>query len=1084
MENCIFWNISGIKHKTSEFFKEILSHKPTIFALTETWANTSFKLNYFSKYKIFEVPATKVHSKGRHKGGLIVGVLSEHVNYFTLVHSSYNNIIIRTSVNNNPVYLIFCYLSHPIQELETLISEEVCELGGDFIIFGDFNARTGCLNGANYSRQSKDKIVNQAGRNFIKFINRHDLQIINGTSLSDKNGDMTFINSSGSSVIDYCLVSTPLKCYIKDFIIINSLQSDHLPIKATFCQCSTQQVYPKTSVKRINYSKAVTTRFFNEVDEYNSSEPFLYQNLVNHIYDTAEKSGIVDTIPLEPKIHNPTFFNSECLVLKRKCLAALRNLRKVKSTDYINCESARLHYIEQRNIYRLKLKSSKLNYYKQIRADLLNSRNAQLFYKALNKFRSPNRFVGPDQVKIEKFYHFYKELFTYNSCNMVSELVIPIVEIKLLDNEFTLYELNTTLKKIPKSKAPGSDGIPNEIWKQLNNLKFDLLDCLNHVWRSEIMPESWGEIVVSPIFKKDDPSEPKNYRPISLANTVLKIFTSMMTNRLTAWRKQEKNECKFQGAYKAGSGCEDLVFVLKSIIQCQLDHKNGLLFALFVDLSQAFDSIIHSKLYLKLAKLGVSNKFIRLIMCLYTQATAKIRTKCSQSEKFKIGKGVLQGETLSPILFTIFIEDLIDHLEKSKIPGLLLGKIIVHVLMYADDIVLLASNAIYLQSKIDLLVNYFKENELKVNLGKTKVVIFRNRNKLRVIPNFFWAEDEIEVVDSYTYLGVPFHAHHNVSSPYNYFLHKANSAETSLFKLFYKSGLRTFKNRNKLFESMVRSVLFYCAPVWGLKHCNKFEIFQSNFFRRLLNVPPWSPSWALQLELNTNSILFFFVRSVLKFWYRILCKPNCSLVSQALIEIKSKRRKNWYSDFVQLLDNFEIKSIVNPDVQIIYSKQEFKFILKSCSQKVRDALLHKNILRMQASRRLKSYREIKSNIITEKYLNLNVPWSICRLLFQIRINLGQITAEGITIKLGELSNFYSEAYPVVCQLCNQQDAENIHHIMFVCPHYRFLRNWNSTGKTFNDLRKSSTQHALTEIYIFWKQALKLRNEYILESENC
>jgi hypothetical protein len=117
-----------------------------------------------------------------------------------------------------------------------------------------------------------------------------------------------------------------------------------------------------------------------------------------------------------------------------------------------------------------------------------------------------------------------------------------------------------------------------------------------------------------------------------------------------------------------------------------MQKKNfNYLFALFVDLSQAFDSINHKKLWKKLEAKGISSKFIMMIMAIYHQAKAKIRTEDGYSKWIEILIGVLQGETISPSLFTIFMDDIVEKLDAESILGIKMATINILILLYADD---------------------------------------------------------------------------------------------------------------------------------------------------------------------------------------------------------------------------------------------------------------------------------------------------------------------------------------------------------------------------------------------------------------
>ena len=263
----------------------------------------------------------------------------------------------------------------------------------------------------------------------------------------------------------------------------------------------------------------------------------------------------------------------------------------------------------------------------------------------------------------------------------------------------------------------------------------------------------------------------------------------MITNRLSKWCEEENVISCYQAAYRRGMGCEDHIFTLNSVLQHNLKTRKGKVFALFVDLSGAFDSVQHDKLWRKLHKIGLSDKMINSIKDIYSKAKAKIRTKEGESDFFPFRKAVLQGETLSPKLWTIFLDDLVETMHKSKLLTCNVGKARIHLLIYADDIVLLSTNAPELQEKIDILKSYLEYNDLKINLKKTNLVVFRNGKSRKPNPMMFWGNDRIEEAKSYKYLGVEFNNEMNYNQISKNFTVKAKIAENQLFNLFFKASI-------------------------------------------------------------------------------------------------------------------------------------------------------------------------------------------------------------------------------------------------------------------------------------------------------
>ena len=116
---------------------------------------------------------------------------------------------------------------------------------------------------------------------------------------------------------------------------------------------------------------------------------------------------------------------------------------------------------------------------------------------------------------------------------------------------------------------------------------------------------------------------------------------------------------------------------------------------MFVDFRKAFDSVDHGKLFPKLHDIGISSKLINILYSFYSKAVACIRAGNERTEAIRICMGVLQGEILSPTLFSLFLHDIECYLREQGCRGLSLNSLIdILLLAYADDIVLLADTPV------------------------------------------------------------------------------------------------------------------------------------------------------------------------------------------------------------------------------------------------------------------------------------------------------------------------------------------------------------------------------------------------------
>lgn len=158
------------------------------------------------------------------------------------------------------------------------------------------------------------------------------------------------------------------------------------------------------------------------------------------------------------------------------------------------------------------------------------------------------------------------------------------------------------------------------------------------------------------------------------------------------------------------------------MVQIHKYNLNKALFAIFVGFKNAFPSVPHIILWKKLHASGISSKIINILIDFYKIANICILTKNGKSESVNVSKGVLQGETLSPLLFTLFVNDLEEFLIKEGCRGILINKIKAKFLFaYADDLVLFVDTPWKCARKLKVLSKHCEEFRLTVNTSKTKV---------------------------------------------------------------------------------------------------------------------------------------------------------------------------------------------------------------------------------------------------------------------------------------------------------------------------------------------------------------------------
>ncbi|CAD6237858.1 GSCOCG00012496001-RA-CDS [Cotesia congregata] len=165
------------------------------------------------------------------------------------------------------------------------------------------------------------------------------------------------------------------------------------------------------------------------------------------------------------------------------------------------------------------------------------------------------------------------------------------------------------------------------------------------------------------LHKKGDPSDLQNYRGIALVNCITKIFTSIINDRLRYWAESNGLLPEEQAGFRENRSCDDNIFILQTTLQMLIRHKGASALILFIDFKRAFDSVPHEKLWCKLASIGLCPKLVNILIKLYASIKMYIKSNNDLSDPIEITEGVLQGEVLSPLLFILYISDMVDYFE-------------------------------------------------------------------------------------------------------------------------------------------------------------------------------------------------------------------------------------------------------------------------------------------------------------------------------------------------------------------------------------------------------------------------------------
>jgi hypothetical protein len=252
-------------------------------------------------------------------------------------------------------------------------------------------------------------------------------------------------------------------------------------------------------------------------------------------------------------------------------------------------------------------------------------------------------------------------------------------------------------------------------------------------------PIDWTTSLAIPLFKSGDGNNPSNYRTIMINPLFTKLFGSMLENRISRWAKERDKCTKGKTCFRPKHSTIDHGITLRHIIE-KVWEKKEKVFCCFDDFKKAFDMVPREKLWHRMEELGVPMHLRATVHRLYEEVKVKIITSAGISGSFRSDIRVKQGCSLSPTLFGLYIEKLEEWLNLQEGDGALLGEFVIRLLLYADDLILIAKSAHGLQEHLISLEHFCSTVGMQVNTSKTKVVVFSSKRKQKHNEHKFYFE--------------------------------------------------------------------------------------------------------------------------------------------------------------------------------------------------------------------------------------------------------------------------------------------------------------------------------------------------------
>lgn len=1071
------YNVHGLENKFfhPDFYAFI--EQNDVFILIETHVEEKNIVNYKNRFRTFDtiwIPATRNSIYGRAIGGIVCGIKKDLVE--TGVKYEFKSIgnmvviLISTSISDfaiYPVYLRSANWENDFEELKRAIN---IISAPNPIVIGDLNIRIGeeqqlldenilaTFPAGLINRQSNDKTCNSKGRRYIDYCNDQGLVILNGRTKGDVEGHCTYVSTIGTSVNDICAVAIGNLEVVQHFEVGEVIWSDHLPInlKLSINKAKTNR-QKMNLLPKLKWNHNSETEYKLRLDENLKKIQNKGKEIcINDLRDVILNSYKIPSInKIENQGKNP-WFDKKCKLARDKSMKFL-NIYRISQN-----EEDRGMYLKYKQEFNKLCNKKRIEYYNHLEIKLNTVHDSKRWWALVREVRNQENHIG-DQVTAENFRQYFNDLL--NPVTRAAEIYYAAIFIRdeNLDKEFTISEIKQQLARAKTNKAPGEDRIPYEFFVHATD---EYLKTLASVYTNLLSGKGSYQVfqksVIFPIHKKGDANQPGNYRGISFMNCIGKIMMGMVNNRITEWVNRNRILNEYQAGFRKYYSTIDNIYNLTNIVQSKF-ADNRKVYAFFIDFKAAFDRVPRNLLIYKLHQMGLSTKILNFIEKVYQKTTSAVWTGAALSTAFETKSGVKQGCLLSPLLFALYLNDLHDFLEG----GLFIEELNIRVLMYADDIVMLADDVGVLQQMSNKLEEYCRTWGMEVNLEKSEILIFRKGGRISKEERWTLNGSNVKVVPEYKYLGIVLTPKMSFSKHVSYKNYAAKVSLNATWKDFVGKKGVSLRAKWKIFTAVTRAVQAYGAQVWGNSWFEEVDKLQRYFIKRILRLPDNIPNYVLSLETAQEDSHFYTYGLHLKYVAKTCFNYGTWRLPYKLSQKVIAKNIGWYKDFQNKLEEYHVN--IN---DVLQSKEVWNSACITLFERMKNRIFNQHMESAQ-----------KSVDRIYKQLDLNKGITYCIDIYNQEQIAYIMRARGDCLWLN--GNQYRDETARKCSLCNMREIENTRHFVGRCPILRTIRSCFLHKQYLTDdeivyVLNGGENSDWLGLYKFIKNALKYRSTLVYE----
>lgn len=737
------WNCSGIRDKEDRLLRWMAREEVDMCCVTETWLHPDKALPQSCR-AISAMCSTLAGNRARGRNGISI-IIRESPDMPACLRQP--QILAKDNVEGcyllvkiGSIKILAIYYPPSMQEmvhLDTWLDQLCVNLGinihDELVILGDFNARLTRWN---------DTASNRSGNDMLRWISQYDL------ARADSGSIPTCQTNMGTSIVDHFFSNVDLsQAYVGECIVPGA---DHLPI---LCMCPVTATPAAEIIRermRLRLEKLQDLTLRERISELMEDACV---DLKVKIFaaslalpSTIDKQLCIDR--LEKNI------NDRLLAVARSVLGVTHANKKRRQEDLTSPRLERL-YLEQ-SFHFSSEREDEIGH----ELSILRQKKFQSFANAFDEKPVAELVATVSQISkagkkrrlglgnsvecLERYKNHFAEQTRNDLPTAAAQNTLVMTAQRnpeeLAQKMFEPALIKTILAKVRCHRAAGLNGLSYDILKGCKRHTLEMLsDFFKLLFAESLVPSSWKRALVVPVPKKGDMSQITNYRPISILEPMRKIYEHCI---LAFFKTYVKEPSINQGGFRSGHCCNDLILSLNEILR---KKRRAPVHVAFLDIKAAYDSVDRKLLWNTCRKSNVDPLVLNALQALFDRNSAQVTVGGRRSVPFAIRDGLLQGSVLSPFLYAMFIDSIVEDLDAGD--KIMIGSLKLNCILYADDIAVFAKSAADLKVLLSICEAHAHKNRYRFNVSKCVVLGDADAEyqlEGRVVP----------VKESFCYLGV------------------------------------------------------------------------------------------------------------------------------------------------------------------------------------------------------------------------------------------------------------------------------------------------------------------------------------------